>query len=302
MRARLISPIVRRGVWLRGVSARCSALAGVFVLTGCTSLAPQQSPPQDVAAELERLRSAVVALQEKNTVTELELQRLRVKVAELELAERPPRAASARPAPRELPPVQQRGPEDPIDVAPVGSIEVTDLEPEPVAQASPSAAPPAAAPPSGPSPAGSARGATTQASTWSTGNSSATLTPEAQALYDEGYTEYNLRQFVAAETTFQRFLQRFPNTSLADNAQYWIGESRYSRGDPRGALAAFKETVSRYPNGNKAPDALLRAGRVYEELGDDESALSSYRELVRMFPDSADALLAGDRIRAIMGN
>lgn len=283
------------------VASLCCAGFGLVSLVGCASLAPQQ--PDSVATELAELRASVIALQQKNTVTEIELQRLRVKVAELELLRQAEQAARSAPVPaatRPAPALAQVGPEDPIEVAPTGQIVSTDLEPEETEPESSDSAlrpdksydrMPIERAPVDLAPGGSAPGTGT----------STVLTDEAQALYDEGYTQYNLRQFVAAETTFQRFLQRFGNTSLADNAQYWIAEARYSRGDARGALASFRETVTKFPNGNKAPDALLRAGRVYEELGDENAALESYRELVRRFPDSADALLAGDRIRALEG-
>ena len=70
-----------------------------------------------------------------------------------------------------------------------------------------------------------------------------------------------------AEASFQRFLQANPKSELADNAQYWIGECRYSRNDLKGALAAFREVVERFPKGNKVPDAMLKAGQCLEGMG-----------------------------------
>jgi len=121
------------------------------------------------------------------------------------------------------------------------------------------------------------------------------VTPAVQALYDRGYTLYHQRHYVDAESSFQRFLQAEPNSELADNAQYWIGECRYSRGDMRGALAAFRETVARYPRGNKTPDALLKAGMSLEALGDKEGARTTYREVLRQFPGTAVAAVAEER-------
>ncbi len=299
-----------------GVRGSLMALLALS-LVGCASLAPQQSDP--LAEQIEALRATVISLQKKNTVTEVELQRLRVKVAELELAQEAvePVKRSVVPS-RPAPSLAQQGPEDPIDVARSGRIESTDLAPEPIAVETVPARPeriatrrseigtprqPGSSPIESqlPAPQSAAfESPAPQAATPQTGGSRI-LSAQAQALYDEGYTQYNLREFVAAEATFQRYLQRFSDTSLADNALYWIAEARYSRGDSRGALASFRETVNRFPSGNKAPDALLRSGRVYEELGEEEAALSTYRELVERFPNSADALLGRDRIRALTG-
>ena len=71
------------------------------------------------------------------------------------------------------------------------------------------------------------------------------VTPAVQALYDRGYTLYHQKYYVDAEASFQRFLQAEPNSELADNAQYWIGECRYSRRDMRGALAAFRKAFAK---------------------------------------------------------
>lgn len=120
-------------------------------------------------------------------------------------------------------------------------------------------------------------------------------TPAVQALYDRGYTLYHQKHFVDAEASFQRFLQAEPGSELADNAQYWIGECRYSRGDMRGALAAFREAVTRYPQGNKTPDALLKAGMSLEALGDKEGARNTYQEVLRRFPSTAVAAVAEER-------
>lgn len=121
------------------------------------------------------------------------------------------------------------------------------------------------------------------------------VTPAVQALYDRGYTLYHQKHYVDAESSFQRFLQAEPNSELADNAQYWIGECRYSRGDMRGALAAFRETVARYPAGNKTADALLKAGMSLENLGDKEAARNTYQEVLKRYPGTAVAAVAEER-------
>ncbi len=104
----------------------------------------------------------------------------------------------------------------------------------------------------------------------------ATTSPASQALYDRGYTLFHQGHFVDAETSFQRFLQANPKSDLADNAQYWIGECRYSRNDVKGALAAFRQVVEKYPKGNKVADAMLKTGQCLEAMGDVEGARVTY--------------------------
>ena len=122
------------------------------------------------------------------------------------------------------------------------------------------------------------------------------LTAAAQALYDRGYTLFHRGQYVDSETAFQRFLSGHSETVLGDNAQFWIAQARYARGDVDGALAAYRETVSRFPGGNKVPDAQLKIGDCLSELGDTEAARLSYRAVIEDFPSAAAATTARERL------
>ncbi len=124
---------------------------------------------------------------------------------------------------------------------------------------------------------------------------STALTAEAQGVYDRGLQLYQAGQYAESEETFRRFLARWADTELADNAAYWIGESRWARQDWQGALAAFQEAVERQPGGNKVPDALLKAGKCLEKLGDPVGARDLYDEVVRRFPGTAAAAAAEER-------
>jgi tol-pal system protein YbgF len=244
--------------------------AALAVLAGCASGGPGRSASKP-ADDVEELKRRVLELQRRVAMADVEIARLRQAVADLQ--GRSGAAGSSSP-PRSSPPAG----------APAGRSSIPEPAPAP--------APPriderdlAAAdiPPSATEP-----------------ESAATpVTPEAQAAYDHAYTLYHQGRFVDAETAFRRFLQTWPRTDLADNASYWIGECRYSRGDLRSALAAFQEAVERFPGGNKTPDALYKAGQCLEGLGDVESARQSYQAVLERFPGEPAADLARQRLRVI---
>jgi tol-pal system protein YbgF len=191
----------------------------------------------------------------------------------------PPRhtpAAPAAPAPKPATVIPPKPYATPLPTAPAPA---KPLRPEPAIPLP--AAPPAAAP--------------APASPGEEPAAAEGLSPATQALYDRGYTLFHQGHFVDAEASFQRFLQSNPKSELADNAQYWIGECRYSRNDVKGALAAFREVVERFPKGNKVPDAMLKEGQCMEAMGDTEGARVTYREVNRRFPGSAAAAVAEER-------
>ena len=120
--------------------------------------------------------------------------------------------------------------------------------------------------------------------------------PPRQALYDRGYTLYHQGHYVDAEASFQRFLQGSPASELADNAQYWIGECRYARGDharrPR-RLPRDRRALPRGQQGARRP----AQGRAvaWRRWATVEGARVTYREVVRRFPGTAAAAVAEER-------
>ncbi|MFQ5524751.1 MAG: tol-pal system protein YbgF [Thermoanaerobaculia bacterium] len=253
------------------------ALLGLLV-GGCstTGLGTRgESKSEPGSGELEELRKHIVELERRAAMTEVEVKRLRKRVTELEAGSPGPESEVAsmptagKPTPAALP---SRAP---APTPPEPKLEVAEL--------------PAIEPAPGPAPAAPAEAAST----------SNTLSAAAQALYDRGYTLFHQGRYVDSETAFQQFLQQFVDTVLGDNAQFWIAEARYARGDVDGALAAFRETVSRFPDGNKVPDAELKVGDCLRDLGDSEGARRKYRQVVEEHPNSAAAAIAEERLDSL---
>ena len=99
-----------------------------------------------------------------------------------------------------------------------------------------------------------------------------------------------------AETAFTQFLADFPQSELADNAQYWLGETHYVNREFEAALAAFQVVLERFPNSRKTPDALLKAGFCQYELQQWDDARASLEAVVERFPDSTASRLASQRL------
>jgi tol-pal system protein YbgF len=107
-----------------------------------------------------------------------------------------------------------------------------------------------------------------------------------------------LRQgrYPQAESAFTQFLADFPQSDLADNAQYWLAETHYVNREFGTALDAFQVVIENYPNSRKVPDALLKAGFCEYELQRWADARKSLQAVVEQFPDSTAARLANQRL------
>jgi tol-pal system protein YbgF len=104
------------------------------------------------------------------------------------------------------------------------------------------------------------------------------------------------RKYDEANRAFTDFLAAYPTSRNAENAQYWLAETYYVRGDYTTALAEFRKVMETYPQSAKVPDALLKAGFCQAELGDRTAARSSLQEVMRQFPDTTAARLAAQRL------
>ena len=104
--------------------------------------------------------------------------------------------------------------------------------------------------------------------------------------YETAYGYLLQQNYGAAESAFDDFLQRYPGDPLAGNAQYWLGESLYVRGQFKAAASAFLKGYQTYARSAKAPDSLLKLAMSLDRLGQRDAACSSYAELSSRFPNA----------------
>lgn len=119
---------------------------------------------------------------------------------------------------------------------------------------------------------------------------------DTQQAYDAAYAQFEAGHFAESEAAFSRLLAGPSTGDLADNAWFWIGESRRARGDREGALASYRKVVEDFPQGNKVPDALFEIGQCLAEGGEASQAEAVFEELVRLYPTTAAAELARKRL------
>lgn len=263
-------------------------LLGSSLIGGCASM-PGGGREADVIADLKRQLNE----QRRNaTVGEIEMTRLRGELDQAKAALR--RAEDELSRRRSDDSLRAEAPSRP----PQRKVDQAELEEEPTLaetySAPPTPAPvrPAPAPPT----------AVPSAPAPSAAVPAVPGGEDPQVLYDRGYTLFHQKSYDLAEATFRTFLSRYPDSDLADNANFWIGESHFARGDYSAALTEFADTVDRFPQGNKVSDALFKAGRCLEEMGRLDEAADTFREVQQRFPGSVAAAGAKERLDALRAN
>ncbi len=111
-------------------------------------------------------------------------------------------------------------------------------------------------------------------------------------LYDRVMEEFKHKDYEAALAGFRFFLELHGQSSLAANAQYWIGECHFRLGHYKEALKSFYDVVSYYPLSPKLAASSLKIGQTYTKLKDQEKARMMYERVIDQYPDSAEAEIA----------
>lgn len=116
--------------------------------------------------------------------------------------------------------------------------------------------------------------------------------------YQAALDQFKLGNYSLAVSAMQGFLVTYPRSSLAPNAQYWIGMAHSGQRDYKSAIAAQRKVLSAWPESDKAPDALLSIASSQETMGDRKNAQQTLQELIAKYPQSSAAASAKQRIAA----
>lgn len=108
--------------------------------------------------------------------------------------------------------------------------------------------------------------------------------------YDAAYTLLRQGDHVGAEKAFLAFIENNPKSDLAGNANYWLGETYYARGQYELAAPVFAEGFTTYKNNSKAPDNLLKLGMTMDRLGKKQEACTAFASLPDEFPKADKSL------------
>lgn len=126
--------------------------------------------------------------------------------------------------------------------------------------------------------------------------------PPSRKEKDSYRTAFNLLKegrYQQSIKAFTRFMVDYPDSTYADNAQYWLGEANYVSRQYKAAVSEFSKVISDYPQSSKAPDAMVKLGFTYYELKQWDKARDMLNKVITDFPDSSAAKLAESRLKRL---
>lgn len=122
---------------------------------------------------------------------------------------------------------------------------------------------------------------------------------QEKAMYDRAFQALKELRYADAAESFQDFMQQYPDSEYADNAQYWLGESYYVTRNYEIALEAFQALLDNYPQSLKVPDSLLKVGYTHYELKQWDLARAALTQVQEQYPNTTVARLAENRLRSM---
>ncbi len=117
-----------------------------------------------------------------------------------------------------------------------------------------------------------------------------TITENPTTVYESAYQLLKQTDYIGAEKALRAFLEKYPEDSLAGNAQYWLGETYYVRGQYEAAAVTFAEGFKKYKTSTKGPDNLLKLGMSMSRLGKEKEACTAFKSLSKEFPNASQTL------------
>ena len=101
--------------------------------------------------------------------------------------------------------------------------------------------------------------------------------PPPDVLYNNALRDYNGGKNDLALQEFSDYIKFYPNTDLAGNCYFYLGEIQFQQGNYQQAAQSYDQVLQNFPSGNKAASAQLKKGFALIELGKQDEGVSELR-------------------------
>ncbi len=138
-----------------------------------------------------------------------------------------------------------------------------------------------------------------------TGTDAANSNPQATAAdparetqdYEAALAYVKGGRYKEASSTLAAFVQKYPTSQLAPNAQYWLGNTWYAQQDCKRAIEAQTVVTVKYADSPKAPDAWLAIAACQQDMNNAAAAKRSLESLIAKYPNAPAAETARQRLK-----
>ena len=115
--------------------------------------------------------------------------------------------------------------------------------------------------------------------------------------YETALNFFKANKIKESATAFEAFVRTYPDSALAPNAYYWLGNAHYAQRDCKKAIEAHKVVISRWPQNAKASDSLINMATCQQELGDAKASRATLESVISKYPGTPAATTAKQRLK-----
>ncbi len=124
-------------------------------------------------------------------------------------------------------------------------------------------------------------------------------TLQADTTYSNARRDWVAANYDIAMQEFGDYARCFPSTQYAPNAQFYIGDIYYKKGDYDNSLKAFDTVVEQFPENPKTGDAHYMKGLSLLKLGQRDAAAKEFRLVVSKYPNTDSASQARLKLKEL---
>jgi tol-pal system protein YbgF len=138
-----------------------------------------------------------------------------------------------------------------------------------------------------------------QQATQQAAQQAAASAPPPDVLYNNALRDYNGGKNDLALQEFSDYVKFYPNTDLAGNCYFYLGEIQFRQANYQQAAQSYDQVLQNFPSGNKAASAQLKKGFSLIELGKQDDGVTELKHLIQRYPHAPEALQARERLRKL---
>jgi len=116
--------------------------------------------------------------------------------------------------------------------------------------------------------------------------------PASNPDYDKAMKLLARTQYDQAAAAFRSFADKNPDSPLAANALYWIGDIAYVQKNYDNAVHLLAEGIKKYPNSTKAPDTFLKLGESLIANNQKKEGCTVFAMLPTKYPNAEQKTVA----------
>ncbi len=123
--------------------------------------------------------------------------------------------------------------------------------------------------------------------------------PPVEDLYRTAYSDFNGAKYTLASAEFNDVIKFYPDSNLAGNAYFYLGEIDYKAGRFAAASKSYDKVMEQYPGNQKTAVSQLRKGESLLALKQTDAGVRELRSLIQRYPNSQEANAARSRLNAL---